>query len=114
MNNVNDFLAKLDKAVWTEDVKRDEVIRGVLMGKDVEVSLQTKINNTRGNRVTPIHLVMYVRIGGVMAGHWGCMDIEEQLIMTEWFILRGVMASDYEFDKRIKNEREAKAFFEML
>ena len=43
MNNVNDFLAKLNNVVWTEDTRRDKEIRGVLLGKEVQVTLHIKI-----------------------------------------------------------------------
>ena len=45
MNNVNDFLAKLNNVVWTEDTRRDKEIRGVLLGKEVQVTLHIKIDS---------------------------------------------------------------------
>ena len=113
MNNVNDFLSKLNNVVWTEDTQRDKEIRGVLLGKEVQVTLRIKIDSMKGRR-EPFSLTMHIRIDGERAGFWGCCDIEEQMIMTEWFLKRGVEASNHEYEARRKKEDEIKAFFDKL
>jgi hypothetical protein len=118
MNTVTEFLSKLDNVVWTEDTRRDECIKGILRDGsslvDVEVSLRTKINNMSGNRTMPFDLTMYVRINDSMVGFWGCEDIEAQLVMTEWFLKRGVEAHNFEMTQRDKNEAKAEALFNSL
>lgn len=118
MNNVKEFLSKLNEVVWTEDTSRDECIKGILRDgsslADVEVSLRTKINNMSGNRTMPFNLTMYVSIDDSMVGFWGCEDIEAQLVMTEWFLKRGVEAHNFEMAQRDKNEAKAKALFNSL
>ena len=118
MNNVKEFLSKLDNVVWTEDTRRDECIKGILRDGsslvDVEVSLRTKINNMSGNRTMPFNLTMYVRINDSMVGFWGCEDIEAQLVMTEWFLKRGVEAHNFEMTQRDRKEDKAEALFNSL
>lgn len=118
MNNVKEFLSKLNEVVWTEDVRRDECIKGILRDGsslvDVEVSLRTKINNMSGNRAMPFNLTMYVRIDGSRVGFWGCEDTEAQLVMTEWFLKRGVEAHNFEMALEDKNEAKARAIFNSL
>jgi hypothetical protein len=113
MNNVNDFLAKLENVQWTEDTRRDKEIRGVLLGKDVRVTLDVKIDSMKGRR-EPFSLTMRIYIDDTLASMWGCCDLEEQMIMTEWFLKRGVEASNNEYEARQKKESEARAFFNMM
>ena len=118
MNNVKEFLSKLNEVVWTEDVRRDECIKGILRDGsnlvDVEVSLRTKINNRGGERTMPFNLMMSVRIDGSRVAFWGCEDIESQLVMTEWFLKRGVEAHNFEMALEDKNEAKAKALVNSL
>ena len=118
MNNVKDFLSKLNEVVWTEDTSRDECIKGILRDGsnlvDVEVGLRTKINNMSGNRTRPFNLTMSVRIDGSRVASWGCEDIDEQLVMTEWFLKKGVEAHNFEMALEDKNEAKAKALFNSL
>tara|TARA_R110000796_G_scaffold43603_4_gene107074 strand:- start:637 stop:993 length:357 start_codon:yes stop_codon:yes gene_type:complete len=118
MNNVTEFLSKLDEVVWTKDVSRDECIKGILRDGsslvDVEVTLHTKINNMSGNRTMPFNLNMYVNIDGSRVSFWGCEDIEAQLVMTEWFLKRGVEAHRFEMTLKDNSEAKAKALFNSL
>lgn len=118
MNTVQEFLNTLNEVVWTEDTRRDECIKGILRDgsslADVEVSLRTKINNMSGNRTMPFNLTMQVRINECVVGFWGCEDIEAQLVMTEWFLKRGVEAHNFEMAQRDRNEAKAKALFNSL
>ena len=118
MNNVTEFLSKLDEVLWTEEVKRDEVIKGILRDGsglvDVEVSIRAKLNNISGNRTMPFNLTMYVRVDGARVGFWGCEDIEAQLVMTEWFLKRGVEAHNFNMLQEDRTEAKAKALFNSL
>tara|TARA_R100000278_G_scaffold62914_1_gene50883 strand:- start:2446 stop:2802 length:357 start_codon:yes stop_codon:yes gene_type:complete len=118
MNNVREFLSKLNEVVWTEDVKRDERIKGILSDGssivDVEVSLRTKINNRGGERTMPFNLTMHVSINECVVYSWGCEDIEAQLVMTEWFLKRGVEAHDFEMAQKDRNEAKANLIFHKL
>ncbi len=118
MNTVTEFLSKLDEVVWTEDTRRDECIKGILRDGsdlvDVEVSLRTKINSIGGERTMPLNLTMHVRVNECVVGFWGCEDIEAQLVMTEWFLKRGVEAHNFEMTQRDKDEAKAKALFNSL
>ena len=158
MNNVTEFLSKLDEVVWTKDVSRDECIKGILrdgsslvdvevtlhtkievvwtkdvsrdecikgilrdgIGSksnglvDVEVNIRTTINNLSGNRTMPFNLNMYVNIDGSRVSFWGCEDIEAQLVMTEWFLKRGVEAHRFEMTLKDNSEAKAKALFNSL
>ena len=121
MNNVKEFLSKLNEVVWTEGSERDDcrgIIKGILRDGsdlvDVEVSLRTKINNMSGDRTMPFNLTMYVKINDSMVGFWGCEDIEAQLVMTEWFLKRGVEAHNFEWRQRDRKEDKAKDLFNSL
>tara|TARA_R110002124_G_scaffold68653_1_gene185434 strand:+ start:4263 stop:4619 length:357 start_codon:yes stop_codon:yes gene_type:complete len=118
MNNVKEFLSKLDEVVWTEDVRTDECIKGILRDGsslvDVEVTLRSCINNMSGNRTMPFNLTMYVNIDGSMVSFWGCEDIEAQLVMTEWFLKRGVEAHRFEMTLKDNSKNKAQALFNSL
>jgi len=118
MNNVKDFLNKLNEVVWTEEVNRAHNLKGILRDGsnlvDVDVSIRIEINNMSGNRTMPFTLTMYVRIDGSRVAFWGCEDINEQLVMTEWLMKKGSEAHKFQMDLEDKNEAKANLIFHNL
>ncbi len=125
MNNVKEFLSKLNEVVWTEEVRRDECIKGILRDGsnlvDVEVNIRMKINRQgvgfikkEDRRVMPFSLTMHVKIDGSRVAFWGCEDINEQLVMTEWLLRKGSEAYSFKTTLEDKNEAKANLIFNNL
>ena len=86
MNNVNDFLAKLENVQWTS-VDRKDVIRGKdRIGQEVSISVGMKMNNLIGlpNEIST-DMTACVKIDDVTACRWTCESYEEQEALVKWF-----------------------------
>ena len=93
MNNVNDFLARLDNVVWTS-IDRNDVIRGTdFKGQEISISVGMKMNSLVGlpNQLA-IDMTACVKMDGVTACRWTCETNDEQMNLTIWFKRTGAIA----------------------
>ena len=93
MNNVNDFLARLDKVVWTS-IDRNDVIRGKdRIGQEISISVGMKMNSLMGlpNELST-DMTACVKMEGVTACRWTCESYAEQEDLVKWFKRTGAIA----------------------
>ncbi|MCP4612076.1 MAG: hypothetical protein GY845_25545 [Planctomycetes bacterium] len=86
MNNVNDFLARLDNVVWTSTDLQD-VIRGKdRIGQEISISVGIKMNSLIGLPTElATDMTACVKMEGVTACRWTCESYEEQEDLVKWF-----------------------------
>ncbi len=93
MSKLNDFLARLDKVVWTS-IDRNDVIRGKdRIGQEISISVGMKMNSLIGlpNELST-DMTACVKMEGVTACRWTCESYAEQEDLVTWFKHTGAIA----------------------
>lgn len=90
MENVNDFIAKLERVNFTSANDRD-----TLVSEDgFELSYTTKLQGLIGPADNcgfigmPVQLIFRVEKDGKLVTSWGCMELEDTTELAKWYVLK--------------------------
>ena len=84
INNLVEFLAKLDKINYTS--VEGKTFKGNVLGNSAEVTLDIKMSEGGGNNVPSLQAVLRVRMNGEHVAHWGSESVEDNDQMVNWFL----------------------------
>lgn len=105
MNNIAEFIAKLEKISF--DVKVD---RNTLTCKDgwrLSYSIES-------NSLSPIQAVARLSYNDAFVTNWGCSSTQESEEFVKWFTEKSYKVEAIEYEKRRLNDRIALALFNAL
>ena len=115
MNNVNDFLSKLNNVVWTSIDRNDVIIGKDKIGKEISISVGMKMNSLVGlpNQLA-IDMTACVKMEGITACRWTCETNDEQMHLVTWFKRTGARALKNEMRMDDLDRATAKMKFDKL
>lgn len=110
MENLTQFISKLDKVVYTS--VDGKTMEGELRGQKVAVSIELKMDGFGGTM--PIQAVMRVRINEQHAGTWGSTCEEDNKEMVTWFVRTSAVAERLRYEQESFDQKQAKSLFASL
>jgi len=90
MENVNDFIAKLERVNFTSVNDRDTLVSD----DGFELSYHTKLQVLIGSGDDcgfvglPVQLIFRVEKDGRYVTSWGCMELEDTTGLAKWYVLK--------------------------
>ena len=112
MKNVKELLDKLDRFEVVANEKNSKKTIHLENGLEVSYRVDTCASVRRGGIVFEpedlFQVVIWVKKDGVCGKTWGCIDMDENRAVVEWFIKKEAVAYKMESDERKKAEQDIK------
>jgi len=102
MKNVKELLQKLDRFAVVANAENSRT--RIHLENGLEVSYRVETNTMPMDDL--FQIVVSVKKDGVFGTSWGCMDMDENRAVVEWFIKKEVAAYKVESAERKKAEQE--------
>ena len=102
MKNVKELLEKLDRFSVVSNAGNSRT--SIHLENGLEVSYHIKTNTMPMDDL--FQIVVYVKKDGVCGTTWGCMEMDENRAVVEWFIKKDIVALKMESAERKKAEQE--------
>jgi len=112
LNNVQQFLDKLNKANFTEI--KDKKLIGKVLGNDIVVGYNIEIDGSLIGNEFPIQVVLHVRINGEYAATWGCIDNAENAKVLRWFCKIKIQIRESERELENRKRQIAQELIDIL
>ena len=105
VKNLEQLLSSMKYVQWTNVVELGESIEGLIDDYIViKAEIQTRINRSV-NRETAYNTTLVIRVRGAVVMTWGCVDHNEQMQLTEWFVKAEAEAERLEWAEKRENEQ---------